>query len=278
MGQFSAGDNKPDCLLITGESGAGKSTVRKEFARQFPRREEDECTIIPVLHLEVPAMPTIKNVAERILIELGDPFAERGSAEGKTSRIITLMETCGVRLVILDEFQHFVDRASDKVDYKVADWLKYIINASKVPFVLMGLPRCERIVELNEQLRRRFLPRIALTRFAIDSLEGRRQLAGVLRSLERNLPGGMTSVFTDKLMIARIYYATHGLMDHLMKLASEAVRLALTEGKSRIDLEILQRAFGNVIWGKATDKGNPFHRDFVQRHLTKRGEPFYGYA
>lgn len=268
---------EPNCLLISGESGCGKSTLRKEYVKLYPRFEAEDRTVIPVLHLELPSQPTVKNVAERMLLQLGDPFAEKGSAEGKTARIVTLMKECGVELVILDEFQHFVDRSSEKVEYKVADWLKSVINDSKVPFVLMGLPRCQRILEVNEQLRRRFLPRVSLHRFRIDRVDERKQFVGVLKSLEKSLPLQTPSALTEKSVIQRIYYATHGVIDHTMKLVSESLNIALSEHRPTIDPEVLRQAFERVIWADARDQDNPFHQAFKERHLNRAGEPFHGY-
>lgn len=269
--------DEPNCLLVTGESGCGKSTLRREYAKQFPRVEVDDRTLIPVLHLELPSQPTVKNVAERILLQLGDPFAEKGSAEGKTARIVTLMRECGVELVILDEFQHFVDRSSAKVEYKVADWLKSVINDSRVPFVLMGLPRCRRILEGNEQLRRRFLPRVAMHRFRIDRQAERLQFVGVLKSLEKTLPLHTPTALTDKMVIPRIYYATHGVIDHTMKLVSDSLNIALSEHLPTIDQDVLRKAFNRAIWPEASDKDNPFNPAFTDRHLDRAGEPFNGY-
>lgn len=275
MGRFRF--DEPNCLLITAESGCGKSTLRNEYAKDYPRFEMEDRTAIPVLHLELPSQPTVKNVAERILIELGDPFAEKGSAEGKTARIVTLLKECRVELVILDEFQHFVDRSSEKVEYKVADWLKSLINASKVPFVLMGLPRCKRILDVNEQLRRRFLPRVELRRFHIRTKNERQQFAGILKSLEKALPLEAPSALTDTAVIPRIYYATHGIIDHTMKLVGESLNIVLSEHRPTIDQEVLRRAFERVIWAEASAQTNPFHSAFEERHLNKPGEPFHGY-
>ena len=37
-----------------------------------------------------------------------------------------------------------------------ADWLKHLIDEVGVPTVLLGLPRLESLLQINEQLRRRF--------------------------------------------------------------------------------------------------------------------------
>ncbi len=275
MGRYRL--DEPNCLLITGESGCGKSRVRREYVKNYPRIEMEDRTAIPVLHLELPSQPTVKNVAERLLLQLGDPFAERGSAEGKTSRIVTLMRECRVELVILDEFQHFVDSSNEKVEYKVADWLKSVINDSKVPFVLMGLPRCRRILDVNEQLRRRFLPRVELHRFRIDKKAELKQFVAVLKGLEKSLALQIPSVLTDKDVIRRIYYATHGVIAHTMKLVAESLNIALSEQRPTIDQDVLRQAFERVIWADARNQDNPFHLTFEDRHLNKAGEPFHGY-
>lgn len=141
----------------------------------------------------------------------------------------------------------------------------------------MGLPRCQRILDVNEQLRRRFLPRVSLHRFRIEIPEERKQFYAVLKSLEKGLPFQFPSALTDKTVIPRLYYATHGVIDHAMKLVSEGLGIALSENRPTIDQDVLRRAFERVIWADARDQDNPFHSAFKQRSLSGAGEPFYGY-
>ncbi|BCL95580.1 hypothetical protein MAFF211491_00320 [Ralstonia solanacearum] len=269
---------EPDCLLIIGVSGAGKSTLRKAYASRYPREQLEGRTVIRVLQLELPSAPTIKNVAERILMALGDPYADKGSAESKTARIITLFRECRVELVMLDEFQQFVDNSGGKIEYKVADWLKQLINATRVPFVLLGLPRCKRILEVNEQLRRRFLPQASLTAFSIGTKQEAIKFAGFLNTLHTQMPFNRASAFIDPAVVPLMFYATHGLIDYLMKLTSEALFIAMDEGRDCIDVEVLRRAFESAIWGEADRERNPFDAAFTPRVLNKSGEPFSGYC
>lgn len=268
---------EPDCLLITGVSGCGKSTLRKAYTARYPREELEDRTVIPVLGLELPSAPTVKNVAERILMAMGDPYADKGSAESKTARIITLFRECRVEIAMLDEFQQFADNSGGKIEYKVADWLKQLINATRVPFVLLGLPRCTSILEVNEQLRRRFLPRIHLEPFSIERRNNLLTFASVLKTLDERLPFEAPSAIAKPSAVEPMFYATHGLIDYLMKLVSEALRIALLGGRETVDMEILGKAFRSGIWAGADKESNPFSPTFVKRALTRRGEPFYGY-
>ncbi|SPA36227.1 TniB family protein [Cupriavidus taiwanensis] len=269
---------EPDCLLITGVSGAGKSTIRRTYAARYPREELEEITMIRVLDLELPAAPTIKNVAERILIALGDPYPDKGSAETKTGRIITLFKSCGVELVMLDEFQQFVANSEGKIEYKVADWLKQLINATRVPFVLLGLPRCKRILELNEQLRRRFLPQATLSPFSIKTKREAIKFAEFLSTIHSQTPLSKPSAFIEPAVVPLMFYATNGLIDYVMKLTSSAIQIALEEGRECIDIDVLRRAFEKAIWSQVDRERNPFDSEFIPRLLNKDGEPFSGYC
>ncbi|WP_234488222.1 TniB family NTP-binding protein [Paraburkholderia aspalathi] len=269
---------EPGRLLIMGVSGSGKSTLRKEYARLHPRRDTETGTEIPVLHLELPAQPTIKNVAERILLELGDPLFNRGSAEVMTARIVTLLRNCHVELVILDEFQHFIDRSSEKVETKVADWLKYLINTTKIPFVLIGLRRCSRILQSNEQLRRRFCRQIVLEPFPIRNKQELRIFEGLIHSLLDSLPVPPSDEFIkNRDIIERVHFATYGVMGYIMTLMSAAVQLALDDGLTCINVKLLERAFCVAVWPNGRGSLNPFDSRFIKRPLTEREEPFFGY-
>ncbi|MEN8502087.1 MULTISPECIES: TniB family NTP-binding protein [Paraburkholderia] len=276
MGRF--GLEEPGCLLITGVSGSGKSTLRKEYARHHPRRETEDGTIIPVLHLELPARPTIKNVAERILLALGDPLFARGTAVAMTERIVILFKNCQLELVILDEFQHFIDHSSEKIETTVADWLKSLVNATKVPFVLMGLRRCRRILQSNEQLRRRFARQISLEPFSIVDKRSRRIFDGLLRTIFGSLPvPSVPELTSGGANVEQMHYATFGLIGYVMTLLAASVEIVIEEKRAAIDRDVLGKAFSAAIWPEGQGRLNPFHPKFINKSLTDAGEPFFGY-
>ncbi len=67
-----------------------------------------------MLLAKVPARPTVKSFAETLLYQLGDPLWARGNTVSKSIRLRELLKRCGVRLLALDEFQHFVDARQAK--------------------------------------------------------------------------------------------------------------------------------------------------------------------
>jgi hypothetical protein len=93
---------------------------------------------MPVVYVRLLPGLSIKQAAEQILKALGDPLFMRGNAFNTTDRIYYFIGKCQVRMLILDEANHFVDNRMGIV-HKASDWLKNFIEATKVAVILMGV-------------------------------------------------------------------------------------------------------------------------------------------
>jgi ABC-type uncharacterized transport system fused permease/ATPase subunit len=93
---------EPECLLITGQTGAGKTTLCQVYGEQFPRRPTQYGIAVPVLAASIPVPATAKSLVTRLLVALGDPMAGRGTTVNQTLRLVRLIRECGVELIILD--------------------------------------------------------------------------------------------------------------------------------------------------------------------------------
>lgn len=263
----------PGGLLITGLSGTGKSTIKRQYAAGFPTVDDGSITLIPVLTVDTPPAPTVKNLAESILIALSDQMSHKGSAEQKTQRIYDFISRCGVTLLLVDEFQHFFEHGRRNEVRRVSDWLKSLINNAGIPVVLLGLPECELVLKLNPQLARRFSARYRLKPFGFATAVEIREFRGVLDAVQAALP--MPSVsWTSLEMARRFHYATFGLIDYVCKIADGAVELAREFGRAVIDEAVLAGAFEEEVWRDVPPKLNPFSPDAILRPLTEAGEPF----
>ncbi len=264
-------------LLITGLTGSGKTTVRRVYERRFPKFDDGDISRTRVLYVDTPASPTVKNLAESILIALGDPVSHKGTAAQKTQRIYHLLRLCGVELLIVDEFQHFFDHGKRTEAARVTDWLKGFINNAGIPVVLMGMPESEQVLRLNPQLARRFSARFDLKPFSFETVEDAQQFRGLLAAIERTLPLPSVSLSAPD-MARRFFYATFGLIDYVCKIADGAIELARSQGCARIDQFHLAEAFKEEVWSDVTSPLNPFSAESVLRPLTRVGEPFANIA
>jgi hypothetical protein len=274
---FSSCQDEPECLFLTGETGVGKTTIYRTYANRYPRKVTREKTIVPILDVTIPAPATVKTVVTKMLWKLGDPAYERGTIGIQTIRLINLLKNCGVELIILDEFQHFIDRDSAKVLQTVANWLKTLILDTNLPIILIGLPEAEQIFKLKSlsQLSRRFAHRCYLHPFTWDDDHGL-EFRTFLHLLELELPLRELSHLSDEDMALRFYYASDGIVAYIMKLIRYGTYLALSQNYEQLNLNILAHAFEQYIRMNLSARANPFLLNetklFALTEINNRGE------
>jgi hypothetical protein len=249
---------EPECLLITGVQGAGKTTLCRTYARQHPRSLTREGRIVPVLSTSVPSITTKKSLPTRLLHALGDSAADKGTAVNQTLRIIKMVKDCGVEMIILDEFQHFIDSDSDVVLGNISNWLKDLINETEKPVILVGMPHSELVLAANPQLERRFSMRESLEPFGWKTSANRGEFTAFLRHLDCKLPLPKSSNLAGHELAFRIYCATGGLIGYVMKLVRRAAILAVERRAEQVDVELLAEAYDERLSSRRPRQANPF--------------------
>lgn len=263
----------PTGILLTGQSGSGKTTVLEQYKSRYPKREETERTVEPILSVSTPAKPSVKNLAEAMLEAFGGPALHRGSAEEKTRRIYKYMRECRVEMLFLDEFHHFLDARRFSDASYVTDWLKNLINYLQIPVVIAGLPRAAAVIRMNEQLARRFSSAFYLRPFSFDSHEGRQEFRAVLKLMHSRLPVKCVELHEANLA-RRFYVASNGLIDYVAKIIDEALMLAAEQDVLELDEHLFSIAFEDAVWRDVPAELNPFNDGSVLRQLDQIGEPF----
>ncbi|MHB8656199.1 MAG: TniB family NTP-binding protein [Terriglobia bacterium] len=254
---------EPDCCPIVGESGGGKTTIISYFASLHPRADHKSGVEIPVLLAKVPARPTVKSFAETLLYQLGDPLWARGNTVSKSIRLRELLKRCGVRLLALDEFQHFVDARQASIPNEVADWLKEQVEETGLAIVVLGLQRCLEVLKQNEQLRRRFGATLRVGAFRWENKGDRTTYRAFLRAVEEQLPEYVMPPLADLDMAFRMHYASYGLIGYTMKIIRGAARIARSHPRREITLRTLAQSFREHVWIERLTYSNPFLENFA---------------
>lgn len=271
---------EPECVFIGGLPGAGKTTLTEHYEQLFPRVIHEDRVEVPVLCGRVPSKATDNNLATALLLKLEDPAADKGTAFNRTMRLYRFIRACGVRLIILDEFQHFVDKDSWRVLKNVSDWLKNLIDEIGVPIVLIGMPYAVEILDApgNEQLQRRFSVRSSIEPFGWDTDEKRRQFRGFLRKVDEKLPLSDSSYLSDPLTAFRFYCATNGRVGKVMKVVRKATELALDEGLEHLTLDALATAYDERLMADQPERVNPFRSRQEDLRVVPLEEPQMNFA
>jgi Cdc6-like AAA superfamily ATPase len=261
-------------LLIAGPTGSGKSSALSYYRSNFPAFDEDEGKIVPVLYVQTPSVPTVKNLAEAILSALGDPASCKGTSEEKTKRIYKFFIDCEVELLLIDEFQHFEEVTRRGATRDVTDWLKNLFNVTRVGVVLAGLPACEKTVAFNPQLARRFSARHHMLGFSYQTLETQLEFRGVLQSIQSEIPIDGICIHDDKFA-RRMFVATYGLIDYVISILEEVCDIARRTNATKLTLSMFSQAFKDSIWALCPVELDPFADVFqAKRQLDQPGEPF----
>jgi hypothetical protein len=252
--------SEPQCMILEGVPGAGKSTLVKSYVAANPPGDRPQGRQVPVVYVETPSPATVKGLAAKLLEGLGDPAAHHGALWAMNSRLGHFMRTCAVQMVILDDFHHLIDTETDHVLSKVSDWLKVLIKETNVPFMVVGVPgTIRRILDTNAQLSRLFAIRETLPPLQWDSHtpETTEEFTLFMAFVERMIGIPLPTELDRADLLVRIHYATDGVVGNIMNLLRYAIALAPTPEPPALTLKLLAEAF-TMRLAEHTRKKNPF--------------------
>jgi len=244
--------SKPMCLAIISEARTGKTEVTEEFVMRYPHVREPEGMKVPILDVLTPSKPTVNGLTELMLSSIGDERYWIGTEIRKTARLKKMMKAANTKMVVIDEFQHFVDQGSARVIHQVADWLKNLVAECSISLVVVGLKEALYVLKQNEQLRGRFSAPVELPRFDWNQNEHRLEFLGVLSAFERHINKDFEGlILSSEELSFRVYCATGGLIGYIWKLLHRVCWNASTAGNRKITIDALDEAFAQSIGGDA---------------------------
>ncbi len=183
MGEMQPDGQQRRALRYLHNSGTGKSTcakILKQFVEKDPKYDADMKT---VLHVTLSTTGTPKSLASSILDAMGDNYSTRGEAELLLRRVRQGLKDCQVRLLVIDELNHF-KRKSLATD--AANTIKNVLSLGWVPIVLMGTPEAQSLFVDNRELKNRCAPQVVLAPYGED-LADKQEWERLLRRIDGEL-------------------------------------------------------------------------------------------
>ncbi|RVV97928.1 hypothetical protein EKE94_10685 [Mesobaculum littorinae] len=236
--------NAGGIIPLLGPTRVGKSQIM----RRLVDRAEPAHSLIPmkkVIRAKLPAQTNGREIYAAILNQLGRKPGKNEVTSSVKGRVYRGIENLGIEVVVLDEVNHIAERGSNLSPRAAADHLKTLIDETGITLILDGLPRFQRIIDQNEQLRDRASGTILLKPYdwqADDDREafGTAADAAIVSLEESGFPVAME--FED--FVRRLYGASGGRVPMMMRI----LKLCAL-GKSRpgvIDLRDFHKAASSM--------------------------------
>lgn len=224
------------CLLIVGDSNAGKTMIAERFSQLNPayEREDGEGIVIPALSIQAPPIPSESRLYGNILEQLCAPYRPSDSAEKKHYQVITIMRACNVKLLMIDEIHSLLAGNSEK-QRTFLSVIRNLSNELQIPLIGLGTKDALRAIRTDPQLDNRFKP-ILLNQWNYDK-DYRRLLA----SFERMIPLKQPSQLHQQEIASKLLYLSGGLLGELSELISEAAIEAIRNGSECITLKLINQ-------------------------------------
>ncbi len=236
---------EPSNIILTGDTGTGKSSFLRQYAGQSPSSRRLGSLIQPVLLVEFMTSSTVIGAAKSLLVALNDPSSGSGKLTDLTFRTIDQFKKQHVEMVLLDEFQHLTESGPARIN-KAADFVKQVSKATNVPFVMTGMPTALDILRANPQLRGVTPHEKVMGLFCWGTDVDRMTLRRFLARVDKALPFDGVAGLADPETAKNIFDATRGMMRAIMTLIKQAAIHALDRGGEQILPEDLRYGYGQT--------------------------------
>jgi len=243
-------------VLLSGEIGAGKTTVCRCFLEQIPKR----CNVAYIFNPKLTVMELVKSICDEFHIPSprarGQPATVKTYVDALNDFLLKTHAVGQNNVLIIDEAQ--------QLSAEVLEQLRLLTNLETnerklLQIVLIGQPELRTMLERPdlEQLAQRVIARFHLKALSAKETEHyirhRLSVAGMTRAIP-----------FDRRAVQRIHEIARGVPRRINLLCDRAMLGAYAHGRHVIDSPMVEKA-GREVFGRMPNSTPPEGRPVVQR-------------
>ena len=242
--RFNRGyQSDPQCMMLTGETGSGKSYLIKEYRRRVNASSGLRHSDVPVLITKVPSHKGLESTLVQILSDLGKFACQKKKHDQKvvlTKEVVQNLTRAKVELLIINEFHDLVKFKSYQERQVITSALKFISEEANIPIVLVGMPWMKDIINDSEWLSR-LRRRKHLDYFNYVLKEDREQFRNVIIGFSKRMSFDTCPVLHSKKLSRALFAVCQGEFRQLKTFLYEAFKIALQNNEHTLNEKIRKR-------------------------------------
>ena len=220
------------CMLLTGDTGVGKSHLINKYKNKVLATQSYSRTTMPILISRISRGKGFDATLIQMLADLelfgSSQRKKRGYQTDLTRKLVESLKNAHVELLIINEFQELIEFKTIKERQEIANGLKFISEEAKIPVVLVGMPWAEKIAEEPQWSSRLFRIR-KLDYFSLKNQ--RKYYLQYLMGLAKNMPFDEPPKLEDKHIAIALFASCRGQNRALKHFLTESLKLALSHSE-----------------------------------------------
>jgi general secretion pathway protein A len=225
-------------VLLTGEIGAGKTTVCRAFLEQIPRR----CNVAYIFNPKLTVMEMLRSVCE----EFGIPGPLEGSSHDTVKGHIDALNEFLLRTHAVGQNNVLIIDEAQNLATEVLEQLRLLTNLETnerklLQIILIGQPELREIL-LQPQLEQ--LAQRVIARFHLEALSAKETAQYIRHRL--GVAGQPDSILFEAAAAARVHQLTGGVPRRINLLCDRAMLGAYATGQHSVSKAIVDKAATEV--------------------------------
>jgi predicted ATPase len=254
----------PQCMMLTGETGSGKTSLIQEYRRRVNANSGLRHSDVPVLITKVSSNKGLEKTLIQILSDL-EKFAchqkKRDLKVDLTKEVVQNLTAAKVELLIINEFHDLVKFKSYQERQIITSALKFISEEANIPIVLVGMPWMKDIINDSEWVSR-LRRRKHLDYFSYTLKEEREHFRFLLVGFSKRMSFDTRPVLHSKELTRALFAVCRGEFRQLKSFLYEACKIALQNNDHTLNEKTLAETFDKL--GCEHLSSNPFTIKFKE--------------